>query len=75
MLALPYLLRFRSQVQGVTFEKWLPQAGDWLLLWSGIFVPALHEPVVAHAITMSVGGSLVALAHLANMRLSRGHTH
>ena len=45
------------------------------LLWSGIFVPALHEPVVAHAITMSLGGSLVALAHLANMRLSRGHTH
>jgi hypothetical protein len=46
-----------------------------ILLWSGIFVPALHHPVVAHAITMSVGGSLVALAHLANMRLSRGHTH
>ena len=45
------------------------------LLWSGILVPALHHPVVAHAITMSLGGSLVALAHLANMRLSRGHTH
>jgi len=46
-----------------------------LLLWSGIFVEALHHPVVAHAITMSLGGSLVSLAHLANMRLSRGHTH
>jgi len=46
-----------------------------LLLWSGIFVPALHESALAHAITMSLGGSLVALAHLANMRLSRGHTH
>ena len=46
-----------------------------VLLWCGVFMPALHEPVVAHAITMSLGGSLVALAHLANMRLSRGHTH
>jgi hypothetical protein len=46
-----------------------------VLLWSGIFVPALHESLVAHAVTMSLGGSLVALAHLANMRLSRGHTH
>jgi hypothetical protein len=46
-----------------------------VLLWSGISVPALHENAVAHAITMSLGGSLVALAHLANMRLSRGHTH
>jgi hypothetical protein len=45
------------------------------LLWAGILVEALHHPVVAHAITMSLGGSLVALAHLANMRLSRGHTH
>ena len=46
-----------------------------VLLWAGILVEALHHPVVAHAITMSLGGSLVALAHLANMRLSRGHTH
>ena len=45
------------------------------LLWAGILVEALHHPVVAHAITMSLGGSLVALAHLANMRLSRGHSH
>ena len=46
-----------------------------VLLWSGILVPTLHESVLAHAVTMSLGGSLVALAHLANMRLSRGHTH
>jgi hypothetical protein len=45
------------------------------LLYAGVFVPALHESAVAHAITMSLGGSLVALAHLANMRLSRGHSH
>jgi uncharacterized membrane protein len=41
LVALPYLFRFRSQVQGVTFEKWLPEAGDWLLLWSGIVGLAL----------------------------------
>jgi hypothetical protein len=46
-----------------------------LLLWAGIQIEALHHPVFAHAVTMSLGGSLVALAHLANMRLSRGHTH
>ena len=46
-----------------------------VLLWSGIFVPALHHPLVPHALTMSLGGSLVSIAHLANMRLSRGHTH
>jgi hypothetical protein len=46
-----------------------------VLLYGGVFVPALHESALLHAITMSVGGSLVALAHLANMRLSRGHEH
>ena len=46
-----------------------------LLLWAGILVPALHHPLVAHAITMSIGGTLVSLAHLVNMRLSRGHVH
>jgi len=45
------------------------------LLWAGIFVSALHHPIVAHAVTMSIGGTLVSLAHLLNMRLSRGHVH
>jgi hypothetical protein len=46
-----------------------------LALWAGILVPFLHHVRLAHAITMSVGGALVALAHLANMRLSQGHVH
>ena len=46
-----------------------------LTLWAGILVPALHESKITHAVTMSIGGTLVALAHLANMRLSRGHVH
>ena len=45
------------------------------LLWSGILVPALHHPLLAHALTMSLGGALVSIAHLQNMRLSRGHCH
>ncbi|MEO8160538.1 MAG: MerC domain-containing protein [Arenimonas sp.] len=44
-------------------------------LWSGVLVPAWHESVLMHAITMSIGGTLVALAHLVNMRLSQGHVH
>ena len=44
-------------------------------LWAGIFVDFLHHERLPHAITMSVGGVLVSLAHLANMRLSQGHVH
>lgn len=44
-------------------------------LWAGVMVPGWHESVVMHAVTMSIGGTLVALAHLVNMRLSRGHVH
>ncbi|MEO7251155.1 MAG: MerC domain-containing protein [Arenimonas sp.] len=46
-----------------------------LALWVGVFVPLLHESVLAHALSMSIGGTLVAVAHLVNLRLSRGHTH
>ena len=46
-----------------------------IALWSGILIPVLHESALAHAISMSIGGTLVAVAHLVNMRLSQGHTH
>jgi hypothetical protein len=46
-----------------------------IALWAGLFVPALHESLIAHAIAMSIGGTLVALAHLVNLRLSQGHVH
>jgi hypothetical protein len=46
-----------------------------LLLWAGILVPFLHHERLPHGITMSIGGVLVSLAHLANMRLSQGHVH
>ena len=46
-----------------------------IALWSGILVPALHESRLSHAVAMSIGGSLVAAAHLVNLRLSQGHCH
>jgi hypothetical protein len=44
-------------------------------LWAGVYIPAWHESVLGHAVVMSLGGLLVGLAHLLNMRLSRGHEH
>lgn len=44
-------------------------------LWAGILVPALHDSRLLHAVSMSIGGSLVAAAHLVNLRLSQGHCH
>ncbi|CAN5121658.1 MerC domain-containing protein [soil metagenome] len=44
-------------------------------LWAGILIPALHESRLAHAVAMSIGGTLVAAAHLVNLRLSQGHCH
>lgn len=45
------------------------------LLWTGLLVPVVHESNVAHAVAMSIGGTLVAVAHLLNLRLSQGHVH
>lgn len=45
-----------------------------LALWFGAFGPLGHEGVV-HAVVMTVGGTLVAAAHLLNIRLAHGHMH
>jgi len=49
-------------------------------LWFAVLYPPVHEMVVAHAVTMTFGGTLVGMAHLANLRLNhasntRGHMH
>lgn len=44
-------------------------------LWLGVLVAPLHEAVLPHAIVMTLGGTLVGLAHLANLRLSHAHVH
>ena len=46
-----------------------------LILWVGILYPPLHQTQWAHAGVMTVGGTLVGLAHLANLRLNAGHVH
>jgi hypothetical protein len=53
----------------------------WLLvpglaaLWLGTGYAPLHHAVVPHAIAMTLGGTLVGMAHLANLRLNHGHVH
>ena len=46
-----------------------------LVLWVGVLYPPLHHSVVPHAVAMTFGGTLVGLAHLANLRLNHGHVH
>ena len=45
------------------------------LLWLATGYAPLHHAVVPHAIAMTLGGTLVGLAHLANLRLNHGHVH
>ncbi|WP_460730844.1 MerC domain-containing protein [Lysobacter rhizosphaerae] len=42
-------------------------------LWVGVLYGPLHHALVPHAIAMTLGGTLIGLAHLANLRL--GHVH
>src|SRR6476619_107423 len=44
-------------------------------LWLGVLIQPLHDAIVPHAVVMTLGGSLVGLAHVANLRLSHGHVH
>ncbi len=44
-------------------------------LWVGVLYQPLHETLVPHAIVMTFGGTLVGLAHMANLRLNHGHIH
>ena len=45
------------------------------ILWAGAYVPALHQHVVVHAVVMTLGGTLVGLAHVVNLRLNHWHIH
>lgn len=44
-------------------------------LWAGVLYAPLHHAVVPHAVAMTLGGTLVGLAHLMNLRLNHGHVH
>ena len=45
------------------------------VLWLGAYYAPLHHALVPHAIAMTFGGTMVGLAHLANLRLNHGHVH
>ncbi len=44
-------------------------------LWFAVLYPPLHHMLVPHAVVMTLGGTLVGLAHLTNLRLNHGHVH
>jgi len=46
-----------------------------LILWIGVLYPPLHHSVLPHAVAMTLGGTLVGLGHLINLRLNHGHAH
>jgi hypothetical protein len=45
------------------------------VLWAGAYYPPLHHQIVVHAIVMTLGGTLVGLAHVVNLRLNHWHVH
>jgi peptidoglycan/LPS O-acetylase OafA/YrhL len=45
------------------------------LLWAAVLIEPLHESLVGHAVAMACGGSLIAIAHLLNLRLAHAHFH
>lgn len=42
------------------------------ILFAERFVPAIHDHALLHALTMTTAGTLVAVAHLLNLRLAHG---
>jgi hypothetical protein len=46
-----------------------------LILWLGVLYAPLHQSQWPHAVVMTLGGALVGLAHLANLKLNAGHRH
>ena len=45
-----------------------------LLLAAGMIVD-FEASAIAHAVLVAIGGTLVAVAHLTNLRLAHGHVH
>jgi hypothetical protein len=45
------------------------------LLWSAVLIERLHDSTIAHAVAMAIGGTMIACAHLLNLRLTHSHAH
>ena len=57
------------------YHAWLLVTPGLLLIWGALLYPPLHHSIVPHAVAMTLGGVLIAIAHLVNLRLSFGHSH
>jgi len=51
------------------FHAWMLLVPGLALVWVGAFSP-LHTHSISHAVVMTVGGLLLAAAHLVNLRLT-----
>ena len=70
-LALGVLIRGWRQHHSTRALRLL--APGLVLLWTGGFLIDGHDTIGLHALLVTIGGSCVALAHLANLRLTQGH--
>lgn len=53
-----------------TFHAWLLLVPGLILVWVGAFTPLHTNHTLGHATVMTIGGVLLALAHLVNLRLT-----
>lgn len=56
------------------FYAWPLLLAGLAILFAERFIPVIHEHTVLHAITMTTAGTLVAAAHLLNLRLAHGRS-
>lgn len=56
-----------------SFRGWMFLLPGLAAVWAAVLYPPLHHAVVPHAVTMAVGGTLIAVAHVLNLRLAHGH--
>ena len=66
------ILGYRRHRVGLALSLLVPGIA---LLWCAVLIEPLHENLIAHAIAMACGGSLIACAHLLNLRLTHSHAH
>lgn len=57
------------------WQALLLMAPGLAVLWLGVLYAPIHHSQWPHAIVMTLGGTLVGLAHLANLRMNAGHVH
>lgn len=44
-------------------------------IWVAVLYSPLHHDLVLHTVLMTFGGTLIAVAHLVNLKLTHGHVH